>query len=367
MAHCRARKDTFLPVNKSIFHLIALVNGLFLSGCLVLFAGCASNAGSQVKGQTAVPTSVTLQGDLRAHDPSLIKEDETYYVFSTGGGLQIRTSTDLVDWQYAGRVFDTIPNWISQAVGSEVTDLWAPDISFVHGTYYLYYCGSVFGKNTSVIGLATNSTLDMNNPHYHWVDHGLVIQSHLADDFNAIDPNLTIDASGQPWLTFGSFWSGIQLMKLDPKTFKPESPAERRYNLASNYADNSAIEAPYLIYRNGYYYLFASIDFCCRGSDSTYKTVVGRASTITGPYFNEDGQQMGDQGVFTILLQGQGNVRGPGGESIYRDGETDLIIYHYYDANDGGAIKFSIKQLHWNKGWPRVGEQEYTGHPSTES
>lgn len=314
-----------------------------------------------------MPSPVTLQGDLHAHDPSLMKANGTYYVFSTGGGLQMRTSTDLINWQYDGPVFDTIPAWVSKAVGSNVTDLWAPDIAYHNGLYYLYYCGSVFGKNTSVIGLATNTTLDRRNPKYQWIDHGLIIQSGLDDDFNAIDPDLTFDASGKPWLTFGSFWSGVQLVQLDPKTFKPTSATETRYHLANNYADNSAIEAPYLIYRDGYYYLFASIDFCCRGADSTYKTVVGRASNITGPYFNQDGTRMGNQGEFTIILQGQGNVRGPGGESVYRDGTTDLIIYHYYDADDGGAIKFFIRQLLWNKGWPQVAAQEYVGHPAIES
>ncbi len=314
-----------------------------------------------------MPSPVTLQGDLHAHDPSLIKAGKTYYVFSTGGGLQIRTSTDLIHWQYEGPVFDAIPAWISKAVGNDVTSLWAPDIAYHNGVYYLYYCGSVFGKNTSVIGLATNTTLDRTSPNYHWIDQGPVIKSDLTDDFNAIDPNLTFDVSGQPWLTFGSFWSGIQLMKLDPQTFKLASSSETRYYLANNYADNNAIEAPYLIYRNGYYYLFASIDFCCRGADSTYKTVVGRASSITGPYFNQDGNRMGDQGEFTIILQGQGNVRGPGGESVYRDGNTDVIIYHYYDAGDGGAIKFFIKRLLWNKGWPSVDAQEYTGQSSPQS
>jgi arabinan endo-1,5-alpha-L-arabinosidase len=310
---------------------------------------------------------VILQGDLHAHDPSLLKADRTYYVFSTGGGLQIRTSTDLINWQYEGSVFDAIPAWISKTVGNTVSDLWAPDIAYANGIYYLYYCGSVFGKNTSVIGLATNTTLDRTSPKYHWIDHGLVIQSGLDDDFNALDPNLMFDATGKPWLTFGSFWSGIQLMQLDPETFKPVSASETRYDLASNYSDNSAIEAPYLIYRAGYYYLFASIDFCCRGADSTYRTVVGRAREITGPYYNEDGSRMGDQAQFTILLMGQGNVAGPGGESVYRDGNTDVIIYHYYDADDGGAIKFFIKRLLWSKGWPSVDSQEYTGHSTSES
>jgi arabinan endo-1,5-alpha-L-arabinosidase len=317
-----------------------------------------------VKGSLTVPTPtpVTLQGDLHAHDPSIIKAGGIYYVLSTGGGLQVRTSRDLITWQLADVVFDAIPAWISRAVGSPVKDLWAPDIHFINGTYYLFYCGSVFGKNTSVIGLATNKTLDISSPDYHWVDQGLVLQSNLSDDFNAIDPNLTFDASGQPWLALGSFWSGLRLMRLDARTFKPASASEQIYSLVGNPADNDAIEASYLVYRSGYYYLFASIDFCCRGADSTYKTVVGRAKEITGPYYNQDGSRMGHQGEFTILLQGEGNVAGPGGESVYNDNGTDLIIYHYYDADEGGAIKFFVRKLIWSQGWPRVDMQEYTVH-----
>jgi arabinan endo-1,5-alpha-L-arabinosidase len=361
-------------MRKPSFQAIALVQGLLL--CLIFVTSCGASTTAK-KGQSAVPTAtpITLQGNLAAHDPSMVKAGNTYYVFSTGGGLGIRTSTDLINWTLQRSVFESVPDWVSTSVGATVTDLWAPDISYHNGTYYLYYAGSQFGKNTSVIGLATNTTLDNSSANYKWVDHGLVIQTGTTDDFNAIDPNLTFDADGQPWLALGSWWTGLKLAKLDPSTFKLASSSEKIYSLASNYAASGAIEASYLIYRNGYYYLFASIDLCCRGADSTYKTVVGRSSTITGPYSNEDGTMMGDQAQFTILLQGAdsnassaggatntqpSNVRGPGGESIYRDGSTDLIIYHYYDADEGGAIKFSIRKLVWNKGWPTVGAQ-YVG------
>jgi arabinan endo-1,5-alpha-L-arabinosidase len=329
-----------------------------------LVSNRSSSRTAVVKGQTTmaatVPPQVEMQGDLRAHDPSLIREGNVYYVFSTGGSLAIRTSTDLLHWQVIGTVFDAVPSWVSQTVGREVKDLWAPDISYVNGVYYLYYCGSVFGKNTSVIGLATNTTLDPTSPHYHWTDRGAVIQSSLSDDFNAIDPNLSIDAQGNPWLAFGSFWTGIKLRRLDPHTFKPSSSDTTFYALAANPAGGDAIEAPFIIYRNGYYYLFASIDKCCSGADSTYKTVVGRSSAITGPYLNKDGNPMGQNADFTILLTGYSNVRGPGGESVYRDRGNDLLIHHYYDANEDGAIKFFIRKLLWSSdGWPSTSEPLY--------
>jgi len=310
------------------------------------------------------PAHAALTGDLGAHDPSLIKQGSTYYVFSTGGGLQIRTSPNGSNWTYAGTVFSSIPAWVSQTVGSTVTDLWAPDIHYVNGVYYLYYAGSVFGKNTSVIGLATNTTLNPQSSSYHWVDQGLVLHSTSSNNYNAIDPNLTFDAQGNPWLAFGSFWTGLKLRRLDPQTFKLSSSDTTTYALASN-PNGDAIEASYLIYRSGYYYLFASIGLCCKGSASTYQTVVGRATSITGPYYNEDGKVMGSGGDFTILLTGTGNVRGPGGESVYLDNGTYLLIYHYYDSNQNGAVKINIVDLSWSGNWPQIGPGIGTPTPTS--
>lgn len=152
----------------------------------------------------AAVTGAIDEGDNHVHDPSMIRQGKVWYLFGTGGGLQIRKSTNLITWQYVGTVFDTIPDWVSRAVGP-LSDLWAPDISYWKGLYHLYYVGSQFGTNTSVIGLATSTTLDPTSKAYHWVDHGLVLGSDESDDWNAIDPNLAFDARGKLWLDFGSF------------------------------------------------------------------------------------------------------------------------------------------------------------------
>ena len=153
------------------------------------------------------------------HDPSMAREGGTYYLFSTGdpagtignGNIQIRTSTDLRHWTYNGTVFADKPAWITAALGS-IPNLWAPDISYFGGLWHLYYAGSSFGSNNSVIGLATTPTLDPHSPRYHWTDDGLVFRSSTADDYNAIDPSLVNGPSGTKWLVFGSFWSGIKLV-----------------------------------------------------------------------------------------------------------------------------------------------------------
>src|SRR5690606_11215787 len=140
-------------------------------------------------------------------------------VFSTGdpavagGSIQIRRSSDLHDWELAGTVLDAIPDWVRDAVPG-VENLWAPDVLEHDGQYYLYYSASTFGSNRSVIGLASNTTLDPDDADYRWVDRGLVTASFPESDYNAIDPSVLVDDTGRAWLAFGSFWSGIRLLEL---------------------------------------------------------------------------------------------------------------------------------------------------------
>jgi arabinan endo-1,5-alpha-L-arabinosidase len=168
-----------------------------------------------------------LAGDLTpTHDPVIIREGDTYHVFSTGHGkrlIETRTSTDLVNWKAGDPVFTALPGWATQAIPGS-NGMWAPDISFVNGRYRLYYSVSTFGSNRSAIGLATAKTLDRASPDYGWRDEGLVVLSSKEDDYNAIDPNFVIDREGRHWLTLGSFWTGIKLFELDRRTGKPLNP-----------------------------------------------------------------------------------------------------------------------------------------------
>jgi arabinan endo-1,5-alpha-L-arabinosidase len=205
-----------------------------------------------------------------------------------------------------------------------------------------------------VIGLATNTTLDLASPAYHWTDRGPVIRSTVDDDWNAIDPNLALDAHSNPWLAFGSFWSGIKLVALNARSGKPATLHPALDALAYRPVSN-AIEAPSLIYHAPYYYLFTSFDVCCRGVQSTYRIMVGRARQITGPYRDRMGRSM-DEGGGTQLLASNGYERGPGGQSVVWDGRTDLLVYHYYDARDNGNPKVQVRPLLWTAdGWPRLG------------
>ncbi len=277
-----------------------------------------------------------------------------YVVFATGAKLPMLCSKDLLAWEYCGTVFKSTPKWVTDAVPG-VGDLWAPDISYFNGLWHLYYSGSTFGKNRSVIGLATNKTLDQQSADYAWIDQGLVIASSANDNWNAIDPAVAIDAEGKPWLAWGSFWSGIKLRKLDPASGKPSGDstllaiAGRPHSPATLFG---AIEAPYIVPRGDYYYLFASFDQCCQGLNSSYNIRVGRSTRIDGPYIDRGGVAMASGGG-TPVLSGGRRFKGPGHNAIFREKEIDYLVYHAYDTALAGKPVLRIEVLGWDaQGWP---------------
>lgn len=323
--------------------------------------------------QDPAPHVFDLSGDYwGTHDPSIMKEGDTWYVFATGlaphGHMAIRCSHDLQSWKLCGQVFTEIPDWI-QKDSPGTKELWAPDISYFDGIYHLYYAYSLFGKNTSGIALATNKTLDPDSPDYKWVDQGLVLRSGAGDDFNAIDPNLVIDASGNTWLAFGSFWSGIKMRRIDRATGKLSAEDTHLYALASRERPAGAppgtpelppnweaVEAPFIIHHGDFFYLFVSWDLCCRGTRSTYRTMVGRSHTVTGPYLDATGKSMVDGGG-TQVLGANHRWLGPGGESLYVGSDNTIIVFHAYDATTGKPA-LQVSTVGWKDGWPLVGLQD---------
>ncbi|HEX7476948.1 MAG TPA: arabinan endo-1,5-alpha-L-arabinosidase [Polyangiales bacterium] len=301
------------------------------------------------------PAPTTQHLSIGAHDPTMIHVGSTYYLLTTGGQLEIRSSTDLQHWTHSASVFAGLPAWIGSELGQPISDLWAPDISFFAGLYHVYYAGSVFGSNHSVIGLATNTTLDPSAAGYGWVDQGLVIESNKTggakDDWNAIDPSVAFDSGGQPWLVFGSFWSGIKLRKLEPSTGKLWATDTQLYALASY---PGGIEAPSIVTHAGYYYLFVSYDACCKGVNSTYRTMVGRSQSITGPYVDRAGQAM-LQGNAEELLKSDGRYIGPGGGTAFQDENLYYYVHHYYDGQQNGAPTLMLRPIRWTPdSWPTL-------------
>lgn len=329
----------------------------------------------QVFGQPTAPAGV--EGpltDVPVHDPVIIRQDGTYYLFTTGRGVSVWSSPDMVNWTRQAPVFSEPPAWAVEAVPTFRGHIWAPDISHHDGKYYLYYSISAFGRNTSCIGLATNVTLDPADPDFKWVDHGKVIQSFPGvTNWNAIDPNIITDEDGTPYMSFGSFWEGLKLVKLTPDRTAIAEDWENLPTLASRLpagatavapgqaapagAGRNAIEAPFIFKRDDHYYLFFSIDYCCRGAESTYRMAVGRSPSLSGPYVDREGRALAEGGG-TILLAGNERWHGVGHNAVARFDNTDYLVYHAYDAmDDRGRAKLRINRIDWDAdGWPAVGE-----------
>ncbi|MGE4434632.1 MAG: family 43 glycosylhydrolase [Bacteroidales bacterium] len=293
---------------------------------------------------------------ISVHDPVMIRENGVFYIFATGQGISVWSSTDMQHWKREKRVFDRAPEWAVEAVPGFRGHIWAPDISWVDGRYYLYYSVSTFGKNGSCIGLATNATLDANAPEYKWIDHGMVIRSVPGEhNWNAIDPNLILDTEGKPWLSFGSFWDGLKLLPLQAD-LKSVPAAEIPITIASRLAETdkgaNPIEAPFIVYRAPYYYLFASIDYCCKGVESTYKMIVGRSRSLTGPYVDDVGRDLRTGGG-RLLMEGDVNWHGVGHNAVVNVDSVDYLLFHAYDAADNGRSKLRIVELEWTEdAWP---------------
>lgn len=299
------------------------------------------------------------------HDPVIIKEGNVYHVFGSGGWnkkpqMSWRTSTDLVRWIDNGDPFPEVPKWAFDAIPG-ANSMWAPDISYFNGRYYLYYSVSTGGSMRSVTGFATTPTLDKTSANYKWTDHGLVVETFANGTYNCIDANHVIDLQGNHWLAFGSYWSGIKLIPLDPATGKRPQGDNSIHTIAYRPAPeggDNPIEGAFIFTRNGYHYLFASYDYCCKGLASNYYVAVGRSKNVLGPYVGRDGKSMLEGYGTSVIAErpwASTRWRGPGHCGLMHDGDRDLIVYHAYDAQKEAEPTLRISELVWDAdGWPSV-------------
>ncbi|WP_433131114.1 family 43 glycosylhydrolase [Micromonospora sp. CA-240977] len=289
------------------------------------------------------PQPTRVFGDVGVHDPTVVKRpDGTYLVAHTGNNIALKTSTDRVTYRNAGAVFPGGAPWTTTYTAGAL-NLWAPDLSYRNGRYYLYYSASTFGSNRSAIFLATSTTGASGS----WTNDGLVIESRTSDNFNAIDPNLTVDDQGRWWLNFGSFWSGIKTIQLDPATGRRLGTS-----MQSLAAYGPGIEAPVVVKRGAWYYLYVSFDRCCQGASSTYRVMVGRSASPTGPFVDRNGRDLLSGGG-TQVLASHGSIHGPGHQAFLADADGDYLFYHYYA--DNGASLLGINRIGYDAAaWPYV-------------
>ncbi len=366
------------------------------------------------------------------HDPTVVKQDNYFYMYQTDasygnahdghGHFHGRRSTDLVNWEYLGSTMDNAPAWVKDSMNTKRVQMglpeidnpnygyWAPCVKNVNGVYRMYYsivvdeliegtdpCAS-WGERP-YIGLMETTDLASNQ----WEDKGMVVTA-IPDGiedryrtscndwssyykFNGIDPSYIVTPGGEHWLVYGSWMTGIAAVQLDPATGKPfqldtvEDHGMRiagRGNLNTNRWQGT--EGAEIIYNpdTGYYYLFLAYDELSKA----YNTRVARATSITGPYFGIDNQNVSEGAECWPMLTHPyqfNNHTGWVGIShctVFQDEATQKWYFSSQGRlpegvpgiNVSNAVMMGhVRELKWTSdGWPVVAPERYAAVPETE-
>jgi arabinan endo-1,5-alpha-L-arabinosidase len=304
-------------------------------------AACGQNTGiSGIARDTEYKNPVVARS---LPDPTIIKApDGRFRLYATEDtrNTPVYISSNLVDWTFAGTAFtdETRPDFEPRG------GIWAPDINLIDGKYVLYYSMSVWGGEwTCGIGVAT-----ADKPEGPFTDVGKIFRSNEIDVQNSIDP-FYIEHEGAKYLFWGSF-RGLYAIELADDGLSVKPGAEKR-RIAG-----TAFEGIYIHKREGHYYMFASVGSCCRGVESTYRLVVGRSTSIFGPYTDKTGKDMMDNG-YSVVIDKNSRFVGNGhcSEIVSDDAGNDWILYHGVDvANPRGRV-LMLDRVRWDSdGWPFV-------------
>jgi len=317
-------------------------------------------------------------GPYNVHDPSIKKFGDYYYCYSTDvdfgasvrPGIQVRKSKDLVQWQFVGWVFQSLPAmgsaYIATKGGTPNNALWAPYVLKSGNEYRLYYSLSSPTPRLSVIGLATAAS-----PEGPWTERGTVVTS--ANDnttqTNAIDPTVLTTSTGDQYLYYGSAWDGIYVLKLDPATGLAAAPGNKGTRIANrgftNGIYNGNIEGAEIVYNAtlGKYFLFIAYDWL----QTKYNTRVCRADQPTGPFLDYTGTDANtniDHSPMIIApyrFNGHGGWQGVSHCTVFTDDNGN----YFYASQARPAVNSYFMDLHVRKlfwtadGWPVVSPERY--------
>jgi arabinan endo-1,5-alpha-L-arabinosidase len=330
------------------------------------------------------PGNVYQWGYRNTHDPSVLKDGNTYYSYSTDvcygadirAGIQIRKSTDLIKWDYMGWVFNQLPAqgsaFITSSGSTPFNSLWAPYIMKVGSEYRLYYSLSSAAPRLSVIGLATASA-----PLGPWTEKGLVVTSKNdnAIQTNAIDPTVVVAQDGSHWMYYGSAWDGIYKLELSPSTGLAKTNGDKGIRVAQRGFTggmvNGNIEGPEVIYNAQFnkYYLFISYDWL----QTKYNVRVGRADSPEGPFLDYNGVDINntvDDGPMILAPYKFNNHSGWQGVAhcaVFKDDANQYFMAHQGRPGiDSYYMDMHVRKVFWTEnGWPIVSPERYAGVEQT--
>ena len=285
-----------------------------------------------------------------AADPTVIRTEDGFYLYATQTDkywVPIYFSKDLVNWEFKRTAFRNATK--PQIPGGGA--FWAPEIRHINGKYVLYFSWAKWGDgDASYTAVATS-----DSPLGDFVTSKELL---TKEDFgsNCID-QFYYEEDNKKYMFVGSF-NGIYVTELTDDGLSVKRNENGTPTLKKQVC-GKAFEGTNIYKKNGYYYLFASINNCCDGERSRYKVVVGRSQDLLGPYLDKSGKDMINN-AWELVLEGDGQkFFGPGHNSIIvqDDAGTDWMIYHSYvkeNGEVGGRLGMLDRVLWTEDGWPYI-------------
>lgn len=285
-----------------------------------------------------------------AADPTVIRTEDSFYLYATQTDkywVPIYFSKDLVNWEFKRTAFRNATK--PQIPGGGA--FWAPEIRHINGKYVLYFSWAKWGDgDASYTAVATS-----DSPLGDFVNSKELL---TKEDFgsNCID-QFYYEEDNKKYMFVGSF-NGIYVTELTDDGLSVKRNENGTPTLKKQVC-GKAFEGTNIYKKNGYYYLFASINNCCDGERSRYKVVVGRSQDLLGPYLDKSGKDMINN-AWELVLEGDGQkFFGPGHNSIIvqDDAGTDWMIYHSYvkeNGEVGGRLGMLDRVLWTEDGWPYI-------------
>jgi beta-xylosidase len=315
--------------------------------CAVSLLGVCALASATMAQQRGTYTNPVAAGDFP--DPSVIRVGQDYWAAATSSEwapeFPILHSTDLVNWEIVGAVFERRPSW---SIGS----YWAPEISQYRGRFFIYYAARQ--KSGSLcVAVATART-----PLGPYKDHGPLV----CQEVGSIDGFPVTDERGRRYLLWKE--DGNSVSKPTPIWAQQLSAdgtrlvGERREILRNTEAwekhaslpYGDLIEGPAIIRRNGWFYMFYSGNFCC-ARECNYMMGVARSRKLLGPW---------EKNPRNPILAGNDNWKCPGHGTVVTDPRgRDWLMYHAMHPKDFVYVgrQALLDEIKWGAdGWPAINE-----------
>ena len=320
---------------------------LFALATLVMASCVTSRAKTQppqaLKPQPLQVVNPVIPGDYP--DPSVIRVGDDYWATATSSEwapyFPLFHSKDLVNWEQAGAVFHSAPEWTEASY-------WAPELIEDRGQFFVYYTARKKGGPLCV------SVATAARPQGPYTDHGPLV----CDPDGSIDGVLIRDENDVPYLVWKQDGNSrghptpIWAQRLAEDRIRFAEGSTRQQLIVNDVAwEGSVVEGPYLMKRDGWFYMFYAGGACC-GRDCNYGEGVARSRQLFSGW---------EKNPSNPIVRSSAEWKCPAHGSVVTDASgQSYLLYHAYSARDTVYVgrQAILDPLTWGAdGWPSINGQ----------